>query len=372
MTKPSTEVAGTVDFSAIRYAQVWEDADVLLEALDIQPGSNVLSIASAGDNALACLLSDPGKVVALDLNPAQLACVELRMAAIRNLEQPECLTLVGSRPASPRERLDAYQRCKSDLSPSAKAFWDAHAFQIESGIGSAGKFESYFALFRTRLLPWVHTKKRIAALMEPRSDRIKRESFYETHWNTWRWRLLFNFFFSRFVMGRLGRDKAFFKYVEGSVADRILTRTRHALVELRPNQNPYLNWILTGQHGEALPTWLRKENYYLIRERLDRLELYLGTIEQYLDAHPDSRFSAFNLSDIFEYMSEENTHTLLARILAASNPEARLAYWNMLVPRNRPERMKELLKSHPEEAHRLHLQDKAFFYSRFILESVKP
>jgi hypothetical protein len=31
-----TEAAATVDFTRIRYAQVWEDADILLAALEIQ------------------------------------------------------------------------------------------------------------------------------------------------------------------------------------------------------------------------------------------------------------------------------------------------------------------------------------------------
>lgn len=50
-----TEVGTRADFSIIRYAQCWEDADILLEALDIQPTDTCLAIASAGDNALAML-----------------------------------------------------------------------------------------------------------------------------------------------------------------------------------------------------------------------------------------------------------------------------------------------------------------------------
>ncbi len=42
-----SEVENYADFNLIRYAQVWEDADVLLEALDINENDNVLSIASA-------------------------------------------------------------------------------------------------------------------------------------------------------------------------------------------------------------------------------------------------------------------------------------------------------------------------------------
>ena len=53
-------------------------------------------------------------------------------------------------------------------------------------------------------------------------------------------------FFSRTVMGRLGRDPEFFRYVETDVAASILDRTRHALSVLDPAQNPYVYWILTG------------------------------------------------------------------------------------------------------------------------------
>ena len=45
-----SEVAGKADFRGIRYAQCWEDADVLVEGLDVHPGDVCLSIASAGEN----------------------------------------------------------------------------------------------------------------------------------------------------------------------------------------------------------------------------------------------------------------------------------------------------------------------------------
>jgi len=52
---------------ALAYAQCWEDADVLLEALDVQPGHCCLSIASGGDNTLALLARSPQRVVAIDM-----------------------------------------------------------------------------------------------------------------------------------------------------------------------------------------------------------------------------------------------------------------------------------------------------------------
>lgn len=240
-----SEAAERADFSQIRYAQCWEDADVLLEALDIQSGDTCLSIASAGDNALAMLSRAPGRLVALDLSPAQLACLELRAAAYRELAHPELLVLLGSSGdpvdcvVDRLKRADLYRRCAPLLSGQARAFWDANAAAISAGIGGAGKFERYFCRFRERIVPLIHPRHVVTNLLAGgASDR--RHAFYEERWNTWRWRLLFQIFFSRFVMGRLGRDPAFFRYVQGSVADRILARTKHALTVLDPAKNPYL------------------------------------------------------------------------------------------------------------------------------------
>src|SRR5438477_1002143 len=118
-----SEVTAKADFSGVRYAQCWEDADVLVEALDVRPGDVCLSIASAGDNALALLTRSPANVIALDLSPAQLACVELRVSAYRNLNHPELLELMGSRPSERRAEL--YRRCRRDLSPDVTRFWGA-------------------------------------------------------------------------------------------------------------------------------------------------------------------------------------------------------------------------------------------------------
>jgi S-adenosylmethionine-diacylglycerol 3-amino-3-carboxypropyl transferase len=365
----STEVAARAEFAAIRYAQCWEDADVLVEAL--QPTGRVcVSIASAGDNAFALLAAGAARVVALDLNPAQLACVALRVAAYRNLNYVELLELIGSRAASPAQRAELYRRCRPELSSEVAAFWDAHPALIAGGIGAAGKFENYFRVFRTRVLPLVHGRARVAQLLDQARARAERQAFYAERWDTWRWRLLFRLFFSRRLMGALGRDPAFFNYVEGSVADRILARTRHALTELDPSANPYLHWILRGTHGAALPYALRAENFARIRDNLHRFEWHRCTVEEWL-ARPDSpRADAFNLSDIFEYMSPENTAAILRVLLKRAQPGARLAYWNMLVPRARPPELAAQLRPLPELAAALHARDQAWFYSRFVVEEV--
>lgn len=360
-----SEVASRADFTKIRYAQVWEDPEILLTALDIQPGDHCLSIASAGDNALALLTGNPERVFALDLNPSQIACLELRCAALRTLSHPEFLALLGSCPST--ARLDLYHRARPLLTPATRDFWDAQIPLITAGIATGGRFENYFATFRQRILPWVHSRKTIEALLQPRPPEERLE-FYETRWNTVRWRTLFRLFFSRFVMARLGRSSAQFRYVEGRVGDRILARARHALVELDPSQNPWLHWILLGEHRDALPFAWQEKNFDLIRKNLPRLEWRIQSIEDFLDDIGSAALNKYNLSDIFEYMSQENYHLLLEKILTSSRPAARLAYWNMLVPRSRPESLSHRLRPLEPLSQNLHLQDRAFFYSKFIVE----
>jgi S-adenosylmethionine-diacylglycerol 3-amino-3-carboxypropyl transferase len=363
-----SEIQHRADFSVIRYAQCWEDSRLLSAGLD-PAGRRCVSIGSAGDNSFALLAAGADEVTAVEINPAQVACIELRKAAYLTLDHAEFLELLGSRDSA--RRGDLYRACRTCLPEAARHFWDGKQEEISAGIGAAGKFERYFATFRRRVLPLAHPKRRVRELLVPRTPE-ERLRFYRQRWDNRRWRAIFHVFFSRRVMGALGRDPEFFRYVEGSVAERILGRTRHALAVLDPAENPYLQWILTGTHGDALPEALEERNFNAIRAALEegRLKIVEGPLEELLDAHPERRYGAWNLSDIFEYMSEENTADLLRKIADASAPGARVAYWNMLAPRSRPESLAHRLQPLEEEAARLFAGDRAFFYSRFVLEEV--
>jgi S-adenosylmethionine-diacylglycerol 3-amino-3-carboxypropyl transferase len=362
----TSEIQHRADFSVIRYAQCWEDSRLLVGGM--QPaGRDCLSIGSAGENSFALLAAGAASVTAVEMNAAQIACIELRKASYLHLDHDSLLRLIGSRPCEDRQAI--YRKIRDSLPEEVRAFWDARPEAVDAGVGSAGKFERYFATFRSRVLPLAHGRKRVAALLEKR-DPEARLQFYQKEWDNLRWRWIFQIFFSRTVMGLLGRDPEFFKYVEGSVADRILSRTRHALAVLDPSENPYLHWILTGTHGAALPEALEERNFPLIREAIaaGRFRIASGSIEGLLESEPDRRYGAFNLSDIFEYMSEENTAALLGKIADASVPGARLAYWNMLAPRSRPASLAHRLR--PIPADDLFEMDRAFFYSRFVVEEV--
>jgi S-adenosylmethionine-diacylglycerol 3-amino-3-carboxypropyl transferase len=353
-------------FDLVRYANVWEDAEVLRSALRPAPGKRMLSIASAGDNAFA-LLAAGAEVVAADLSPAQIALVELKRAAIRRLGFEDLLAFLGLRKGEDRRAV--YERLEHDLPSRTRDFWREHLDEIADGVAHHGKFESYFELFRERVLPLVHRRKTVLALLEER-DEAARKAFYDRTWNNLRWRLLFRIFFSRFTMGRLGRDPEFFRYVEGSVAERILSRTEYALTALPTHSNPYVEYILTGNFKRALPLYLRPEVYPDLRRNLDRLTLFEGPIDEAAHAHRGEGFDGFNLSDIFEYLDADTSAAVYGRLLETARPGARFAYWNMLVPRHLASAFPGRVRPLDTEAGKLFDRDLAFFYSAFVLEEV--
>lgn len=351
-------------FERIRYAQAWEDADVLTQAMGDKTGEELVSVCASGDNALALLLCNPAKVHAVDISSAQLECLHLRLGAYQHLIHAEFLELMGARKSTRRKELLATALQSS--SEKTRQFWQSLVPEIERyGAAGVGKFESYFRIFSRRLLPLVHSQKTIDGIFAPKTI-SERESFYRDHFNGWRWRLLINLFFSRWMMARLGRDKAFFEHVEGSVAQHVLSKVRHAAVDTDPAKNPYLYWIMKRTHGNALPLSWREEHYQTIRDRLDRVEPHLGSLE----GLGLTNVKGFYLSDIFEYMSPSLAETAYGEFLAMAGSGARLVYWNMMAPRRVPKSFARCVVTQTELENTLKAQDMAFFYSDFVVEEV--
>ena len=55
-------------FRGLVYTQIWEDPEVDMEALALQPDSHVVAIASGGCNVLSYLTADPARITAVDLS----------------------------------------------------------------------------------------------------------------------------------------------------------------------------------------------------------------------------------------------------------------------------------------------------------------
>ena len=361
-----SEVEDYAKFDLIRYAQVWEDADILLEALQINENDNILSIASAGENALAMLTKNPNRVYAIDLNSNQIVCTELKKVAYKYLNYEECMQLIGVFDSN--NRIDIYNKIKNELSKDSQKYFDENFDIIKKGIIHTGKFEKYFQIFGQKVLPLIHSKKTRKELLEKKTKE-ERIVFYNKKWNNLRWNLLFRIFFSRTVMGKLGRDKAFFRYVNVNVAEHILERTKYAITELDTSENSYLHYIINGKYEKVLPLAYRKENFDKIKNNIDKLVLLKESVETFIERDDIDYISKYNLSDIFEYMDDTQMCKIFEKMSTKSGKGTLIAYWNMLADK-RLSKYFENLEFKQKESEELLKKDKAFFYSKFIVEEI--
>jgi S-adenosylmethionine-diacylglycerol 3-amino-3-carboxypropyl transferase len=361
------EIAYGADYSAVRYAQCWEDTELMLAGLSLQANDVCITVASASDNVLALLTESPAKIFAVDINPAQIALLELRVAAYRVLSYHDLLVFMGSRRG--QQRLPLYQACRGYLSRHAKAYWDERPEDIARGIGSAGKFEKIITALRSCFVPLAHDRRVIDNLLQPRS-RTERREFFERTWDTPLRRLLVRFFLPRLVEARAGKPLSFFPKFAGEDSKKITERTKRLLVDMDPLQNPYLHWLLTGTHGEVLPFALREENVTTIRKNLDRLEWRLCAVEDVLNELSDRSIDRFYLSDLFEYMAEPAYHTMLHRLARVGRRGGRIMYWNTLRRRRRPPMMADMLFPLSELSEALRRRDHLFFYHDLVIEEI--
>jgi S-adenosylmethionine-diacylglycerol 3-amino-3-carboxypropyl transferase len=361
--------------SELLYSTCWEDLSVARAALRIPSGGIVVAVAAAGDNVIGLLLDDPARVVAVDLNPAQTALVELKLAAVGSLPGAvaEFLGGVATGAYEDARRRETYRRLRPRLSPAARAYWDDRSDAIAAGVNHAGRFERYVSWFRRGLLPIVPGRDVVRAMLAARTVDGQRR-IYSDRWDTRAWRGLFRVFFSRRLLAALGRHPAFFDHAPGlDVGRTYLDRARDGLTTTPIGWNPYVTFALTGRYllPEAIPAYLRPANADLLAARADRVEVRTDALLDVLRDLPDRSVDAFYLSDIFELSTSAEYAATLAEIARVGRDGGRLCYWNNLVDRRRPETLADRLVPQPDLATRLHAQDRAFLYERLVIEVVR-
>ena len=353
------------------YSQCWEDVECARAALRIQPGQTVLAVGAAGDNALALLLDDPGRVLAIDVNPAQTALAELKAAAIQRLPLAAVAPFVGAGPGP--DRLARYETIRPALSPNARTWWDAAPDAVASGVIHQGRLERYLALFRRHVLSLVPGRATLRAMLAATSLAEQR-SIYATRWNSPLWRGLFRLFFSKWALAARGRHPAFFTHCAvDDLGRHYLARCRAGLTDVPIQDNSFVTYMLLGayDHPGRLPVYLRPDALARLRPRAARLTIETAGLMDTLSSLPDRSIDAFYLSDVFELFSQAEHEVALVELARVGRPGARLCYWNNLVERRRPAHLAQLLASHDDTARALHRHDRAFLYSRFVVESVE-
>lgn len=356
-------------FSDILYAQCWEDPQIDRTALNISQSDTVLSITSGGCNVLSFLLDNPRKIIALDFSPYQNYLLSLKIAAFKILRYNELLEFMGVK--SSHRRTFLYAKVRNLLKQEVRIYWDRQIKKIERGIIHCGRYERYMQLLRS-LIRIMMGKVLVAKFFKTEDKKDRRRLFYHRWENIWWW------VFTRILLSRtfmsLFFDKSFFTQLEDdfSFGKHFANKAVHALTQLPIKENYFLAYILLGNYFSEsfFPPYLRKENYPIIRQRLDRIEMVTDSCENYLSRIPNETISKFNFSNIFEWMSLHSYQTLLKEIIRVAKDGAIMTYRNLLVHRERPATLNREIDSLRSLANQLLRRDLSFIYNNYVIEKI--
>jgi S-adenosylmethionine-diacylglycerol 3-amino-3-carboxypropyl transferase len=368
---PALELAQALG-GELRYSRVWEDHLLLERGLGVGPDDELLLIASAGCNVLNLLLQAPRRIVAIDFNAAQTALVQLKLAGFRGLNHDGLLELLGITRGDPLARYDTVRPL---LPWDARDWWDANTGLIAAGIEGAGRLDAFLARFQREQIARIHSPALINRLFTLRTA-AERRAFVDGELFTPEFETAFRAYFARdaFAARGGGRHPAQFRYVtEADVGGWFLGRLRWVCTDLPARGNFYLERFLRGGTGGAqwLPPYLAPEHHDRLRALVSRVEVVTSDLESYLATAGARRLTKAGLSDVFEYMAPEHADGVFAMLASTLPRHARIAYWNLFVPRESPVALRGKLRPIGRLARSLSRQDRAWFYGAFRVEEVR-
>ncbi len=355
---------GQVQLSELIFTMSWEDPESDRKALQISPGDSLITITSGGCNTLSFLLHDPGKVYAVDINPKQSYLLDIKICAMRNLDYETYLEFLGIRPSNVRREI--FESIKRDLGPDSLAFWNSNARLLKKGILGTGRYERFIRIFRL-LLSFMQGRSRIRNIFEQSTIDEQREYFEKT-WNTCRWRGIFKVFFNKRMLARRGLSADYFQFGDSSVtfADSFFLRTKHVMTDIPVRSNYFLAQYLLGRYltEENMPPYLLRENYEIIKSRIDRISIITADLKEWLTGRAPGSFDCLSLSNICEVMDIAGTDRTFEQIARTAAPGARICFRNLILPRTVPAHLSDTIVRDTLLSDQLLQNDASFVYSR--------
>ncbi|MEO6132497.1 MAG: DUF3419 family protein [Saprospiraceae bacterium] len=350
----------------------WEDPESDHTALKIQPGDTVLAITSGGCNVLGFLLFDPEVIYSVDINPAQSYLMELKMAAIRQLDFEEFISFAGLKYHPDRKGL--YSSLRPSLSPEAVAFWDTQVKIVSRGFVMNGKYERFIKLAGS-FITFLQGKGRVRGLFKTET-KAEQENYFDQVWHTKRFYWMFNVLFNKRVLARRGLVADYFHFDDGckSFAESFYNRSKKAFRDIPIQGNYFVSLYLTGKYRNEteVPAYLRKEHYEVIKSRLMRIKIITDDAQSWIDSMPSGSINCFALSNICELMSERDTFRLFDAVQRTARPGARVIFRNLMIPREVPASLTGLIVKDERLSLELYSGDRSFVYGKVAAYLVKP
>jgi len=376
-----TERLFTWLFTGLVYPQIWEDPEVDMAAMELTPESRVVAIASGGCNVMSYLAAGPARITALDLNPAHVALVRLKLAGAAHLPSHEHFFAFFGR-ADARGNLASYARfLRPRLDATTRAYWEGRSL---SGRRRVSLFARGF--YRHGLLGHfigaAHILARLfgvsfRALLEAPTIEGQRRFFEQ------KLAPLFDRKLIRWLTGKpsslygLGIPPAQYEALAGGREMRLVLRERlERLVCGFPLKENYFAWqafargYAPGADG-PLPPYLKRENFAVLQALASRVEVLNGSFTDYLRCQPDASADRYVLLDAQDWMTDAQLNDLWTEITRTARPGARVIFRTAAEPSLLPGRVGDEILARwdyrAEASHAFTLQDRSSIYGGFHL-----
>lgn len=318
----------SVTDSRLVYNTCWEDPKIDRQLLEIDSNSSVLMISSAGCNALDYLLDKPASIDCVDINRAQNALLNLKIALFENGNYGLLWNMFGE--GKHRNITTIYRRyLRQHLYNDAQKFWDAHIdFFLPSSTSNSFYYRGTTGLIANIIRKHLLHKgvmSTIHKLLNAESLPEQQYYFEEIKPHLWtnfsRW--LLN---SKTVLSCLGVPKKQQKLI-GDGSENIQHFVLNAIEEVftqRPVRDNYF-WqaYLTGSYTkDCCPNYLKQAEFDDIRTAVECINISTDSFLNFLKKNSGS-YSHFVLLDHQDWLVD--------------NEEAKLAEeWQLILRRARP------------------------------------
>lgn len=326
-------------FSGLVYAQIWEDPEVDMEAMELAPHHRIVTIGSGGCNMLAYLSRSPERIDVVDLNPNHIALNRLKLAAFKYLpDHAAVVRLLSGSGVSTNVRLyDRYLDEKLDA--ATRSYWQRRGLTgrrrisiFNSNIYRTGLLGRFIGL--GHLLARAHGVV-LTDMENCRSLRDQRQ-FFDT-----RIAPLFDKPFIRFLTARksslFGLGIPPQQYDElASLSDNgtIAPVLKHRLEKLACHfslRDNYFAWqAFMRRYPRAeeglLPTYLQPQNYEAIRAATDRVTVHHESVTDLLAAKEAGSVDRVVLLDAQDWMTDAQLTALWTEITRCAADGARVIF----------------------------------------------
>lgn len=289
------------------YASCWEDPEADLLGLELTPDDRLLTITSAGCNALDYLLECPCEIDAVDVNFRQNAVLELKRAAIMVLEWKDLFQIFGEGHHS-RMREIYGDLLRVTLDERFHSFWDR-----EIGL-LAGKLPFYFRTTSGYLARWfafyidcvLKVRPAIDALLNAQDvaeqAEVYERSLKDRFWGPWLgWALRKDSFLS--LTGIPPQQRQQLLRFEPNIQDYLQRQAERVIYRLPIRENYFWRVYLTGRYTvDCCPRYLKESSQPILRSRLDRLKCHTASVTQFLQS-TERNYSRFVLLDHLDWLT---------------------------------------------------------------------